>query len=50
MSESKELLSGTPGTQKLRKRLLLRASTYYQEFVKEHARDDKLLADLVMAL
>ena len=43
VSESRELLSGTPGTQRLRKRLLERAQKYYEGFVRDRTGDEKLL-------
>jgi tetratricopeptide (TPR) repeat protein len=46
VSESHELLRGTPGTQELRKRLLERAGRYYEEFIEDHPADDTLQADL----
>eukprot|EP00913_Durusdinium_trenchii_P035318 g33048.t1 len=49
VSQSKELLKGTPGTQKLRQQLLEQARNYYKEFVEQHANDESLRADLAKA-
>lgn len=49
VSESPELLKGTPGTQQLRKTLLALAGAYYEDFVNEHKEDETLRFELAGA-
>lgn len=50
VSESKELTKKYPGMHELRLKLLEKAQTYYEEFLKERGNDPNLQADTALAL